>query len=202
MPQITGVIERVPWTYWDAYIDDYRFPDQANPTPVPFSTQTMFFQNHTDPRRTNCASPYGMVGERTFRLQEVGLRLFFTDESLYQIALTGLEFRLYVGDLPAFTWDAGIHVGVDPFAYPADDPLVAEEIGIVVDGCDLKNKGFCSFVELPRQIAIPERQRAYIVASCSEALRRKLQEHGAAKELGSYAEIRLYVRGLKTREIT
>jgi hypothetical protein len=199
VPSIRGIKEVRPCTLWHAYIDDYR-GQHWSPSPFRISGETAFFTQYEDCRRTQLG-PLQTRADVDLLVHEVGFRLMFSDPALYSMALIGCSFELCIGESRFWQWNAGMHVGVDPYALPKDDPLVADEIGLVLDGCCLEQRGFCSFLPLQRVLSVSQREKFEVRMKSDMVIVEALQKHYEAQTPGSYAEICLYLNCLETREV-
>jgi hypothetical protein len=196
---VRGMRERRHHIYWHSWIADTRPDGLGISRALPFNNHMRFFVTDAgDERRTNMHCAGQLAGDRSFLVRRVGIHASFSDKRHYAAFFRSCRLSFNVGDkwmlvLPASYFSAEEH-RIDPLEL--NDKELRDPPQFSYDG------GYCGFLDLTRNIAIPSRQGFDWVMDChDENFVRDMQLIETGAYFASYAEITLMIEGEETLEI-
>ena len=185
MPAIVGIKERTHQTGWAGYVCDWRQNGRGCPKPIT-----------ADFRAFDIVQP----ANKAVNIPCVGLRLSFSDKSLYSEALRDLIMEFYIGD--KYMYESPIW-NLDPVTQrPKFEEHKEGELPRIVYVKESVETGWTGRLLLGRSIAIPGRQSFRCNLLVAPPLLSKLRWAEERVPENWYAQITPYVEVLETRDVS
>jgi hypothetical protein len=189
---VRGWRERRHHIYWHAWIADTR------PDGLGVNKGLRFATDAGDLSRTNMLCAGCLVGDRTFRVKRIGIHAAFSDKRHYAAFFRSCRLSFIVGDKPMIELPASYYASEDR----RFDPLEMADNKLHDPPRPTYEDGYCGFLDLTRNIAIPARQGLGWLLECEDPhFVRDMQLIESGALFASYAEIMIMIEGEETREI-
>jgi hypothetical protein len=191
VPKLVGIMERTDLRVWDVCHADGALELVHNPIRSAGETQ-LFGQTAPYDRLCNAPSPVGLIPhDESWRVNGVGLGLNFSDRGLFELAFRYLEFVLFAAGRDIYTFRAQQFL----------DGMIAEEHD------PEPGFGFAWSQRLGRSLSLATQQPYGVRLIVPQPLAGPLQvaqehiDHRDGQAAGWFAEIRIYLLGVRTRRI-